>query len=320
MRIEILFMQHRKIQTMKHIKSAITLTMALSAAAALAADTAPTNQDADAVARLQAKRAAEILRVAAGEPDPVATPAPPGTGGRAVGGNVTANTGFDGIKSQIHATDEEWKIIAPVLQSITTLRQTANEGLTGAQGNGGFGGMMGMGGGFGGGFGGPGGGDSFSDPGGARGGRGGGGGFGGGFGGGDAGGFGGGPGGFGGGDPGGFGGGGRGGRGGRGGGGPGGFGGGGRGDFGGGDGGGTAGGGTAVVMSGGNNAVALALAELKSALSSTNAPADQIKEQVAAVRAARQKAQAGLAAAEKNLRSMLTADQETVLISLGYLE
>ncbi len=323
-----MIMKHRNIQTMKLMKSAIALTMALSAAAALAADIAPTNQEAGAIARLQAKRQAEILRVAAGEPDPVAAPAPPGTGGRAIGGALSGVTGIDGIKSQIHATDEEWKIIAPVLQSITTLRQTANEGLSGASGSSGFGGMMGGFGGFGGGFGG---GSSFSDPGGDRGGRGGGGGFGGG----DAGGFGGGgPGGFGGGDPGGFGGGGRGGRGGRGGfggggpggggpgaGGPGGFGGGGRGDFaGGGGGGGIVGGGSAVVMSGGDNAVALALAELKSALSSTHAPPDQIKEQVAAVRAARQKAQTDLAAAEKNLRSMLSADQETVLVSLGYLE
>jgi hypothetical protein len=73
-------------------------------------------------------------------------------------------------------------------------------------------------------------------------------------------------------------------------------------------------------MTGGDNAVALALAELKSALSSTNAPPDQIKEQIAAVRTARQKAQTELAAAEKNLRQLVTADQEAVLISLGYLQ
>jgi hypothetical protein len=73
-------------------------------------------------------------------------------------------------------------------------------------------------------------------------------------------------------------------------------------------------------MGGGNNAVATALAELKTALSKSNTPADQIKEKLAAVRSARQKARADLAAAEINLRLLLTADQETVLISLGYLE
>jgi septal ring factor EnvC (AmiA/AmiB activator) len=73
-------------------------------------------------------------------------------------------------------------------------------------------------------------------------------------------------------------------------------------------------------MAGGNNAVAAALAELTTALAKTNAPADQIQEKVAAVRNSRQKAKADLAAAEKNLRQLLTKDQETVLVSLGYLE
>jgi multidrug resistance efflux pump len=73
-------------------------------------------------------------------------------------------------------------------------------------------------------------------------------------------------------------------------------------------------------MSEGNNAVASAMAELKTALSNANTPADQIQEKVATVRTARQKAKADLAAAEKNLRQLLTASQETVLVSLGYLE
>ena len=73
-------------------------------------------------------------------------------------------------------------------------------------------------------------------------------------------------------------------------------------------------------MGGGNNAVASALAELKTALSNSTPPADQIKEKLAAVRNSRQKAKADLAAAEKDLRQLLTADQETVLVSLGYLE
>jgi hypothetical protein len=279
---------------MRLIKPAAALTMALLASAALGDGTLTTNQANDVMARLRQAREAEILNMdipaqTGTKPEAVAGAAP---GGRrnagALGGNLSSGTAFDGIKSQIHATDEEWKIIAPVLQSITTLRQTANEGLSGGQGNTGFGGMMG---GFGGPGGGLGGGDSFADPGG-RGGLGGGG-----------------PGGFGGGGPGGFGGGG-----------PGGFGGGGRGGFGGGGRGDSAGGATPVVMSGGNNAVALALAELKSALATTNTPPGQIKEQIAAVRAARQKARTDLAATEKKLRELLTADQEAVLISLGWLE
>ena len=72
-------------------------------------------------------------------------------------------------------------------------------------------------------------------------------------------------------------------------------------------------------MGGGQNAVALALTELRTALSTTNTAAE-IKEQVAAVRTARQKARTDLAAAEKKLRSLLTADQEAVLVGLGYLE
>jgi hypothetical protein len=182
----------------------------------------------------------------------------------AFGGMLPGDTGLDGIKSQIRATDEEWKIIAPVLQSVITLRQTANEGLSGAQGDMGFGDMMGGFGGFGGGFG-FGASDSFADPGG--------------------------PGGFWGGGPGGSGGGGSGGS----------------------------GGGGSPVMGGGQNAVALALTELRTALSTTNTAAE-IKEQVAAVRTARQKARTDLAAAEKKLRSLLTADQEAVLVGLGYLE
>jgi len=271
-----------------------------------AAGAAPGNQPADTISRLEGNRKAELLRLeganqaadAAAPAAPVGTreraEAPPNAG--AAGGNLSGNSGMDAVKSQLHATDAEWKIIEPILQSVITARQTANEGLNGAQANMGFAGMMGGRGGPGGGFG-PGGGDSFADPGAGGGfGRGGPGGFGGG----DRGGFGGGRGGFGGGGPGG----------GFGRGGPGGF---------GGDRGGFGGGGFPGI-GGGDNAVALAMTELKTALSQTNTPPDQIAEKVAAVRSARQKAKAGLAAAEKNLRELLTAGQETVLVSLGYLE
>ena len=244
-----------------------------------------------------------------------------------VGGNQTGNSGLDAIKSQIHATDEEWKVIGPLLQSVVNCRQTAEYALLNQQGNLNSGGMSGgpIGGGRGGfGGGGPGGGgpggrgDSFADPGG----------FGGG---GPGGGRGGGRGGFGGGGPGGdnFGG-------------PGGFGPGGRGGPGGfAPGGGPDGGGASTNapgamgngpdfnaqrgggFSGGmgaNNAVALALTGLKNTLSSTNAPPAEIQEKMAAVHDARRKANADLAAAEKNLHLLLTLEQEAVLTSLGYLD
>jgi hypothetical protein len=248
-----------------------------------------------------------------------------------------ANTGLSTVKKQIHASDEEWKAIGPCLQAVINARQTADYALNGAEANAGFmsmfGGMGGMGGGFP--FGNR---DSFADPtpavvggmgsppgNGAPGagfgwggmtnfGSGGmtnvpGGGFtaGAGFPGGGglpgwggmtnfgwggmtnmpgagftAGGF------------------------------PGG------GGFGGG--GGFAGGGGAMPGGDANNLVALALTELKTTLASTNAPsADDLKEKVAAVRGARQKARADLAAAEEELRMLLTDQQEAILVSLGYL-
>jgi hypothetical protein len=70
----------------------------------------------------------------------------------------------------------------------------------------------------------------------------------------------------------------------------------------------------------GDNQVALALNELKTALANTNTLPDEIKEKVEAVHTARRKADATLAAAEQNLRQLLTPDQEIVLVSLGYLE
>ena len=68
------------------------------------------------------------------------------------------------------------------------------------------------------------------------------------------------------------------------------------------------------------NAISTALAELKTALAdSTTAPA-QIKAKLAAVRSARQKAVLDLATAQKSLLRLLTADQETTLVSLGYID
>jgi len=241
-----------------------------------------------------------------------------------VGGNIVNNAGLATVKNQIHATDEEWKVIGPLLESVVTSRQTAEYSLLDQQGNMNSNAMPGgpnggMRGGFGGGGPGGPGGDRFAGP--------------GGFGGGGRGGFGGGPGGGGPGgdsfaDPGDFG---PGGRGGMGRGGRGGFG------LGGGpDEGGTSTNGPAAIgnapnfngpmgggfpgMGGANNTVALALNGLQSTLSATNATMAEIQDKMAAVREARRKAIADLAAAEKNLHLLLTLEQEVVLVSLGYLD
>ena len=270
--------------------------------------------------------------------------------------NAGASFGTGGVnyvKTLIRSTDEEWKVVGPLLQSVSSARATANYSFADAQG----GWMGGPGGGFGrggpggpGGFGrgGPGGGDSFADPGMGRGGpgdfgrggRGGRGGFGrGGPGGGDS---------FG--DPG------------MGRGGPGGFG---RGGFGPGpdgfgpgmDGFGPGGppaglaspggsgevagitnapgsapgtstqnvsaggpsGGSPSGMGGAENDVATALSELRTA-ASTNAAPEQLKEKIEALSKARQKAKTELTAAEKKLRQLLTAEQQSVLTALGYLD
>ena len=223
-------------------------------------------------------------------------------------GYQASSTGVDGVRSRIHATVEEWKVIGPLLQTVITCRQTTDYSLSNQQDDMNLPGMFGGFGGFGpGGFGA----DSFSDPGSFPGGLGGGGPGGPGF---D------GRGGFGpGGGPGGFG------RGGLGGFGPGGW---------------LGGGGTPTNAPGasGNapdvnapggaglsdmnadNAVALALAELKNALSAKNITAAEIQEKLAAVHDARQKARTDLETAKTRLRKLLTLKQEAVLTSLGYLD
>ena len=218
-----------------------------------------------------------------------------GRGPNMGGGNQAGYSVLDDVKSQIHATDEEWKVIGPLLQAVITCRQTADYSLGDQQDNMNSPGMAGRGrGGFGGGGPGGRGGDSFADPGG--GGRG-------GFGGGGRGGFGGvGPDNFGPGGP---------------------------------DGGvastsgpsasenaadsnGPRGGGSSGVSA--NNAVAYALAELKVTLTATNAPKSEIQEKLTAVQAARQKARSDLDAAKANLHQLLTLQQEAILAGLGYLD
>jgi hypothetical protein len=245
----------------------------------------------------------------------------PGGGGRGNFGGPANN--LTQVRDQIGASEEEWKVIGPKLAKVVSARAAVEASLDGVISNG-FAGP----GGFGGRGGGRGGNDSFGGPAGAgafsgHGGRGGRGGFGGpnfgppgsdnpqsatapandfrpgpprgnndrdsqNFTGGP-----GGPGNFDG--PGGFGGG-RGGRGGRGG-------------FGGPPG-----------MGGGGNAVTTALTALQTAAADEKTSPEELKAKVSAVRAARAKAQTDLDAAQKDLRLLLTPEQEAVLVAQGYLD
>ena len=228
------------------------------------------------------------------QPASQSAPVMPGTApqaGASAKAPAAANGGIESVKALIKATDEEWKVIGPKLQALVAARQTVTTYTTPAAGRGGFGGPgfpnMGP--------------DSFAGPSNNNGpgGRGRGGfppGFdpanptaGRGF-----------PPGFdpanpaaGRGFPPGFDpaamaamGGGRGG--------PGGF--------------------------GPDNAVSSALAELKKAVDDPTSPPAQIKDKLAAVRGARQRAAADLAMAQKALLALLTADQEVIVVSLGYLD
>ena len=62
------------------------------------------------------------------------------------------------------------------------------------------------------------------------------------------------------------------------------------------------------------------ITDLRTTLADPKATPEQLKEKIAAVRKERQKAKAELEAARKDLRQMLTLEQEAVLISLGYLD
>ena len=59
---------------------------------------------------------------------------------------------------------------------------------------------------------------------------------------------------------------------------------------------------------------------MKMALDNPQSTPQEIQEKVAAVRQATQRAKADLAAARKDLIELLTADQQAVLVGLGYLE
>jgi hypothetical protein len=64
----------------------------------------------------------------------------------------------------------------------------------------------------------------------------------------------------------------------------------------------------------------LALAALRTALADPKITPQALQEKVADVRAVRHRAQRDWANAQKDLLAMLTADQEAMLVSLGYIE
>jgi hypothetical protein len=69
-----------------------------------------------------------------------------------------------------------------------------------------------------------------------------------------------------------------------------------------------------------SNVVSQAQADLKTTLSDSKHTATDVEEKVAAVRKAREKAQADLDTAQQELRLLLTVQQQAVLVSLGYLD
>jgi hypothetical protein len=71
---------------------------------------------------------------------------------------------------------------------------------------------------------------------------------------------------------------------------------------------------------GGNNYVSRALTELQIATGDAKTSPDDLREKIAAVRAARAKAREELRAAQKELLQLVTHTQEATLIGLGYLE
>lgn len=66
--------------------------------------------------------------------------------------------------------------------------------------------------------------------------------------------------------------------------------------------------------------VAKASADLRATLANKDAPADEIKAKLAALRDAREKVKADLQASQKELKEILTQRQEAVLVTNGMLE
>jgi hypothetical protein len=71
---------------------------------------------------------------------------------------------------------------------------------------------------------------------------------------------------------------------------------------------------------GGDSAVNQALNELQAVIDDPKTSPKQLNEKVAAVRAARKKAREKLEAVQKELLLLITADQEAVLVRLGYVD
>ena len=69
-----------------------------------------------------------------------------------------------------------------------------------------------------------------------------------------------------------------------------------------------------------DSAISQAMDDLQKAASDAKATPDQLRTKVAVVRAARQKAKAKLEAARKELLTLLSPEQEALLVGLGYLE
>jgi hypothetical protein len=71
---------------------------------------------------------------------------------------------------------------------------------------------------------------------------------------------------------------------------------------------------------GGDSAVAKAQAELRTVLDNKDSKPEEIKAKLTALRDAREKAKTTLAAAQKDLKDLLTQRQEAVLVNMGYLD
>jgi hypothetical protein len=67
-------------------------------------------------------------------------------------------------------------------------------------------------------------------------------------------------------------------------------------------------------------AVGIAQQDLNKALESKDTPADDLAKKLAALRDAREKARSSTQAAQKELKEVLTARQEAVLVTMGMLE
>ena len=69
-----------------------------------------------------------------------------------------------------------------------------------------------------------------------------------------------------------------------------------------------------------SNPVSQALTGLQVALDDPATPDEVIRQRITDVRTAREKARRELDAAQKDLRLLLTAEQDAVLVGLGYLD